>query len=176
MATKGRPRVLTDEQRKENMKASIAKYRRENREKYNAVVRTYSQNNREKIRRQQRERYRQLTAHKKSPFYVPPDITSPNEDQQAALTRMSELIRQFCTEKKSKGSNYLQITHKPVYREIMEGIGFTDEKDVWISRSWMEMPLKILGWKDIHKLSPDKIGEIKKKMIDYGKEKWMSEN
>ena len=45
----------------------------------------------------------------------------------------------------------------------MNTIGYYDVEDFWISRSWRDIPMKILGWKDIKRC---KI--YFNKMIAYG--------
>jgi len=103
--------------------------RKENKEAYNTYMRKWKQKKRDDI-------YKDLY-----------DI--PSEDQKTALHRMAKLIKVGCVEKKSKGQNFIFVSYKKYHRYIMETIGFTDEKDVWISRSWARIPLKILKWKDI---------------------------
>jgi hypothetical protein len=163
----GRPKTLSFEQREENRKLANKNYRKNHREKYNTVVNKYHAANREKVRAQQNERYRIRTAEKKSPFYVQPPCIQVPESTKESLSRMAELIQIGCVEKKTKGSNYLEVTGKSAYRKIMKQIGFSEEADLWISRSWMDIPMKILGWKDIRKNKIDF-----KKMIVYGHLLW----
>ncbi len=88
------------------------------------------------------------------------------------LERMAELIMIGCEEKKTRGGNYLKITGKDSHRNIMRTIGFTEEKDLWISRDYISIAMKLveieLGWKDVlkHEIDIDK-------MIIYGKLKWI---
>lgn len=164
----GRPKVLTEEQIIKNRQLAQQAYRKNNKEKYNKIINTYNLKNREKIREQQNIRYRKKAELKKSPFYVKSLLNQPNEEQKKTLYRIAELISIGCIEKKSKGTNYYAITSKNVIMEILKNIGFTDEKDFWISRDWGHIPMKILKWNDINKFKINK-----KKMITYGYLVWI---
>ena len=138
----GRPKVLTDEQVKANLKASQKNYKIVHKEKYNAIIRKYNANNREKIRKQQNDRYEKRNAHKKCPFYNGEDNPPLTEEQKQVLRRMAELMKVGCEGKKSFGENYGQVCGKIAVRKIMQDIGFTEVEDWWISRAWAKMPLK----------------------------------
>jgi len=43
------------------------------------------------------------------------------------------------------------MTDKKNFRHIMETIGYTENCDVWISRDWINIPMRILKWKDIRR-------------------------
>ena len=165
----GRPRILTDEQRKANYKAYQKLYAQHNKEKINAIAIKYCENNRQNIRDKQnaRNRIRALETKelKADPFYLP-ELEGPSEREKNQLRRMAELIKIGCIEKKTKGSNYMYLTAKPNHMRIMKTIGF-DEHNNWISRSWCCMAIKIVGWNDIMKRC------YYKKMIVYGYLKWM---
>ncbi len=165
----GRPRIFTDEQRKEKYKAYQKLYARHNREKLNAIALKYCENNRQNIRDRQnaRNRVRALETKeiKSDPFYLP-ELEGPDEKEKNQIRRMAELIKIGCIEKKTKGSNYMYLTSKPSHKRIMETIGF-DDYNTWISRNWVSMAIKIVGWNDITKRC------YYKKMILYGYLKWM---
>jgi hypothetical protein len=80
---------------------------------------------------------------------------------------MAELLKVGCTEKKSKGSNYLSITGKLAHPTIFEMIYGKSQKydfqDRWISRNWNKIALKMNGWNDISKRDI-----YLNKMITYG--------
>lgn len=160
---RGRPKTLTYEQREENRLNAMRRYQKVNKEKFDNAIKNYRTKNREQINNKQRERYKKANEHKKDPFYNGEDNPIISERKRAILIRIADMMRVGCVEKKSKGFNYLAITGKKSINYMMNVIGYTDVEDFWISRSWSNIPMKILGWKDIKKCRVNF-----NKMIAYG--------
>jgi len=146
----GRPRTrkkaiteqeLLDE-RKRNVQYVLNR-RKKHKETYNKYMREYKQKKRK--RKEATDIYRKME-HRTEPEF---------SQHKLALNRMATLIKIGCIEKKSKGRNYIGVSHKKNHKFIMRMIGFTEQKDIWVSRNWVQIPMMILKWNDIklHKIN-----------------------
>ena len=164
----GRPKILTNEQVRKNLKLAQQNWRKNNRVKYNNMINTYNAKNRSKINQQQNARYKKKTLYKKDPFFTSDPLNTPSKREQISISRMAELIKVGCSEKKTKGSNYYVVSSKKNHSDIMKNIGFTHMEDVWISNSWRDMSMKLTGWSDIKKRNINY-----NKMVIYGRLTWV---
>ena len=169
MTTRGRPKILTDEQRTENRKNYQKQYSRDNRTRLNTVINNYNAQHRQTINDQQNERYRKkallIKEQKADPFYI--RNYEMDDIQKNGLKKMAELVKIGCSEKKTKGVNYLYVTAKRCHIRMMNDIGFLKYPECWISSSCSHIAMKIIGWKDI------KLKRIYyDKMVMYGILKW----
>jgi len=142
----GRPRkykkaITPDEiinEKKRKVEYVLTK-RKENKTTYNAYMKNWHMKKREVKNKIKKDIYRELRGHENF------------EKHKTALNRMATLIKIGCIEKKSKGTNHHMMTDKKNFRHIMETIGYTENCDVWISRDWINIPMRILKWKDIRR-------------------------
>lgn len=142
----GRPRTrkkaITEQELLDERKRhvqTVLNRRKNHKEEYNKYMREYKQRKRKEAT----------------------DIFKPIRDQllfddyKISLNRMATLIKIGCVEKKSKGRNYIGVSHKKNHKFIMSMIGFNEQKDIWVSSSWVQIPMHILKWNDIklHKIN-----------------------
>jgi hypothetical protein len=145
----GRPRkykkaITIEEIKMEKKRKSNYIINTRDKDKYNQYMRNFRK---KKIALKKEDIYREI----KDEYNI--------EHLKLILYRMSRLIKIGCIEKKTDGNNYITITRKMCFGFIMKLIGFTNEKDTWISRDWLNIPMRILKWKDIkrNKIHLDKM-------------------
>ena len=165
----GRPKKLTEDQVKENRQTYQKKFKSENIAHLKQYTKKYQLENRLKLNTYQNSRNKSIAEKllqiKNDPFYSPGNTV--DECEKTQLRRMAELLKVGCSHKKIKGSNYKMLTCKDMHIKMMAKIGFVDVWDIWISRSFADMAMKINKWKDIYsrKIYYDK-------MVAYGYLKW----
>jgi len=159
MATPGRKKTLSDEQRNENKKKSIIQYRTKHKENYNDYMNEYMK---KKNKQKKEEEKKKLET---NPYSIIPERFPESKE---IMRKVSELIKIGCSEKSTKGTNYHKITAKNCVMDMMMLIGFKYAKDVWVSRSYYKIPMYALGWLDVKKNSI-----YFDKMVIYGRLKWI---
>lgn len=167
----GRPRIYTDAERKQRNSQSVMKSRKSHRDQYNKTCKNWNQRNRAVVNARQNARNKRIREEKK--LSKTKDIfkaleTKNQTPEELDIVKqkyymMADIIKFGCTQKKTRGDNYKNNFHEARQEKFMEHIFGKGENQKYIIRKSYEIPLEILGWRDVikHKIYYGK-------MVAYG--------
>ena len=167
----GRPRIYTDAERKQRNSKSVMKSRKTHRTQYNKTCRDWNQRNRALVNARQNARNKRIREEKKlsemknvfNQLDTENQTSKELDDEKQKYCMMADIIKFGCTQKKTRGNNYENNFYGARQEKLMQDIFGKENCEKYVIRKSYEIPLEILGWRDIikHKIYYGK-------MVAYG--------